>query len=205
MENVILLTPLLTATLEASLDRLLYRDRSMKFARARLSGKVLRVVLKELGTPLTLVFGEQQVDVVGQWDGEVNCTVTTRLSVLVKLRDRLQLSPLIRSGDLLVEGDIQVVQQLVTLLDMAEWDPAELLAPYVGDIVAQGVGQAFFKGARFIKSSFIRQQRYLGETLTEEWRVAPGSLEFAWFEDEVDALLRQADALEARLNKMETK
>ncbi|WP_411705333.1 ubiquinone biosynthesis protein UbiJ [Edaphovirga cremea] len=200
-----LLTPLLTATLEASLNRLLYRDRSMKSARSRLSGKVLKITLKELGTPITLVFGEQQVDVVGQWDGEANCTVMTRLSVLVKLRDRQQLSPLMRSGDLLVEGDIQVIQQLTTLLDIAEWDPAELLAPYVGDIVAHGVSQAFFKGAGFIKSTFTRQQRYLGETLTEEWRVAPGSLEFAYFQDEVDALSQQVDALDARLNKMETK
>ena len=66
----------------------------------------------------------------------------TRLSVLPKLRNRQQLTALIRSGDLEVQGDLQVVQNMVSLCDTAEFDPAELLAPYTGDIVAEGVGKS---------------------------------------------------------------
>ena len=51
------------------------------------------------------------------------------MSVLPKLRDRQQMTALIRSGELEVEGDIQVVQNFVALSDQAEFDPAELLAP----------------------------------------------------------------------------
>ncbi|MFZ1871201.1 MAG: SCP2 domain-containing protein [Chania sp.] len=200
-----LLTPLLTGVVETSLNSLLFRDRSMKAARQRLVGKVLRIELQELNAPLVLVFSEQRVDVLGQSEDSADCTVQTRLSVLLKLRDRQQLSPLMRSGELIVEGDIQVVQQLVALLDLAEWDPAEWLAPYIGDIAAQGISQIVGKGASLFKSGLQRQQHYVAETLTEEWRVAPGSLEVVWFNEEVDAAARSAEALIARMDKLEGK
>lgn len=200
-----LLTPLLTGVLETSLNSLLFRDRSMKTARQRLAGKVLRIELHELSSPLVLLFSEQRVDVLGQSEDRADCTVQTRVPVLLKLRDRQQLSPLMRSGELIVEGDIQVVQQLVGLLDLAEWDPAEWLAPYVGDIAAQGVSQIVGKGFSLLKSGLQSQQRYVAETLTEEWRMAPGPLEVVWFNEEVDATVRSVDALIARLDKLEGK
>ncbi|MEX2953346.1 SCP2 domain-containing protein [Serratia fonticola] len=200
-----LLTPLLTGVLETSLNSLLFRDRSMKAARQRLAGKVLRIELQELSSPLVLLFSEQRVDVLGQSEDSADCTVQTRVPVLLKLRDRQQLSPLMRSGELIVEGDIQVVQQLVGLLDLAEWDPAEWLAPYVGDIAAQGVSQIVGKGLGLLKSGLQSQQRYVAETLTEEWRMAPGPLEVVWFNEEVDATVRSVDTLIARLDKLEGK
>lgn len=200
-----LLTPLLTGVVETSLNSLLFRDRSMKAARQRLVGKVLRIELQELSAPLVLVFSEQRVDVLGQSEDSADCTVQTRVPVLLKLRDRQQLAPLMRSGELIVEGDIQVVQQWVALLDLAEWDPAEWLAPYIGDIAAQGISQIVGKGAALFKSGLQRQQHYVAETLTEEWRVAPGSLEVVWFNEEVDAAARSADALIARMDKLEGK
>ena len=199
-----LLTPLLTGVLETSLNSLLFRDRSMKAARQRLVGKVLRIELQEFSSPLVLVFSEQRVDVLGQSEDSADCTVQARVPVLLKLRDRQQLSPLMRSGELIVEGDIQVVQQLVGLLDLAEWDPAEWLSPYIGDIAAQGVSQIVAKGARLLISGLQNQQRYVAETLTEEWRMAPGPLEVVWFNEEVDAITRSVDDLVARLDRLES-
>jgi ubiquinone biosynthesis protein UbiJ len=205
MDMPMLLTPLLTGVLETSLNSLLFRDRSMKAARQRLVGKVLRIELQELASPLVLIFSEQRVDVLGQSDDTADCTVRSRISVLLKLRDRQQLSPLMRSGELIVEGDIQVVQQLVGLLDLAEWDPAEWLAPYIGDIAAEGVTQVLGKGANLLKAGLQRQQHYVAETLTEEWRMAPGPLEVVWFNEEVDATVRNVEALIARMDKLEGK
>lgn len=198
-----LLTPLLTAAIETSLNYLLFRDRSLKAARARLVGKILRVELHELSSPLTFIFSEQKIDVLGQWDGDVDCTVTSTLSVLRKLRDRQQLSPLMRSGELIVEGDISVVQQLVALFDLTEWEPAEFLAPYIGDIAAQGVTQAVTGAFRLMQSGLKHQQSYVAQTLTEEWKLAPGTLEVMWFNDEVAALSRELDVLDKRFDKLE--
>lgn len=127
----------------------------------------------------------------------------TRLSVLPKLRNRQQLTALIRSGDLEVQGDLQVVQNMVSLCDLAEFDPAELLAPYTGDIVAEGVGKVLRGGAQFLLKGAERQQRYVAEAITEEWRLAPGPLELAWFAEETTAIERALAALEKRLETLE--
>ncbi|MFS2223235.1 ubiquinone biosynthesis protein UbiJ [Pantoea sp. B65] len=199
------LTPLLTAGLETALNHILYRDRGLKAARQRLNGKTLAIDLQELSPPLTLVFGDHQVDVLGEWHDATDCTVKTRLSVLPKLRDRQQLTTLIRSGELEVVGDLQVVQHFSALIDMAELDPAEYLAPWIGDIAAQGVSQFARRGASFLRADLQRKQGYAAQVLTEEWRVAPGSLEVAWFAEEVDAVNRSLDAFSARLDQLEAK
>ncbi|EMF0719707.1 ubiquinone biosynthesis protein UbiJ [Citrobacter sp. Marseille-Q6884] len=199
------LKPLVTAGVENLLNTFLYRSPALKSARTRLQSKVLRVDLKGFSTPLVLVFSERQVDVLGAWEGEADCTVITHASVLPKLRDRQQLTTLIRSGELEVQGDIQVVQNFVALADLAEFDPAELLAPYTGDIVAEGVSKALRGGAKFLCHTMQRQQRYVAEAITEEWRMAPGSLEVAWFAEETAAVERAVESLAKRLEKLEAK
>ena len=199
------LKPLVTAGVENLLNTFLYRSPALKSARTRLQGKVLRVDLKGFSTPLVLVFSERQVDVLGAWEGEADCTVITYASVLPKLRDRQQLTTLIRSGELEVQGDIQVVQNFVALADLAELDPAELLAPYTGDIVAEGVSKVLRGGVKFLCHNFQRQQRYVAEAITEEWRLAPGPLELAWFAEETTAIERALAALEKRLETLEGK
>ncbi len=79
---------------------------------------------------------------------------------------------------------------MVSLCDLAEFDPAELLAPYTGDIVAEGVGKVLRGGAQFLLKGAERQQRYVAEAITEEWRLAPGPLELAWFAEETTAIER---------------
>lgn len=197
--------PLVTAGIENALNAFLWREKALKPARQRLLGKVLRVELKEYTSPLVLVFSERQVDVLGAWEGDADCTVITRLGVLPQLRNRQQLTALIRSGDLEVKGDLQVVQNVVALADLAEFDPAELLAPYTGDIAAEGVSKILRGGAKLLQRGFQRQQRYVAEAVTEEWRLAPGALEVAWFAEETAAVERAVEALSKRLEKLEGK
>lgn len=197
--------PLVTAGIESALNTFMWRERALKPARQRLLGKVLRVELKEFTSPLVLVFSDRQIDVLGAWEGEADCTVTTRVGVLPQLRNRQQLTALIRSGDLEVDGDLQVVQNFVALADLAEFDPAELLAPYTGDIAAEGVSKALRGGAMFLKRGLQRQQRYVAEAITEEWRMAPGPLEVAWFAEETAAVERAVEAFSKRLEKLEGK
>lgn len=199
------MTPLVTAGLESVLNTFLWRDRGLKSARQRLMGKVLRVELKEFSAPLVLVFSEQQIDVLGAWEGEADCCVITRLAVLPKLRDRQQLTALIRSGDLEVQGDLQVVQNWVALMDLAEFDPAELFAPYIGDVAAEGISKVMRGGGQFLKKRFNRHQQYFAEAITEEWRMAPGPLEVAWFAEETAAVEREVEALSVRLSMLEGK
>ncbi len=198
-------TPLVTAGIETALNTFLWRDKALKPARQRLLGKVLRVQLQDFATPVVLVFSERQVDVLSAWDGEADCTVITRLSVLPKLRNRQQLTALIRSGDLEVQGDLQVVQNMVSLCDLAEFDPAELLALCPLQQKLSAAAQDFTDAFGHNIAGIGRQQRYVAEAITEEWRLAPGPLELAWFAEETTAIERALAALEKRLETLEGK
>lgn len=198
-----LLMPLISATLEAVLKRLLYQDRAMSAARERLKGKVLRFELAEWETPVILVFGERQVDVLNAWDDVADCTVRTRLATLPALLERQRLTQLIKQGFLDVEGDPQCIQQFAALLDMAEFDAAELLAPWVGDIAAEGVTQAVARRLTEARRLLRTGQGRVAQAMTDEWRLAPSALELAWFCDEVDDVTRAGENLVARLDKLE--
>ncbi|QWA11485.1 SCP2 sterol-binding domain-containing protein [Sodalis ligni] len=198
-----MLMSLIAATLEIALKRLLYQDQFMKTARQRLKGKTLRFELAELDSPVILVFGESQADVLTSWDDPADCTVKTHFSAIPALRRRQRLPALIKQGDLEVDGDIQVVQQFVALLDMAECDPAELLSPYLGDVLSEGLTQRVSAHADNIKRRWTDRQTQWGQAVTEEWRLSPSALELAWFSEEVDTLDRDGAALAARLERME--
>ncbi len=198
-----LVMPLITAALETGLNRLLYPDTAMKPARQRLKGKVLRIEMAELDNPVILVFGDAQLDVLTVWDDQADCTVKTHLGALPALSDRQNLPLLIKNGSLDVSGDLQVVQQFVTLLDMAEADPADLLAPYLGDILAEGLTQSVGSRLTGLKRRLAGQQDWLAQSITEEWRLSPSALEQAWFAEEVDNLSQKEVSLAVRLKKLE--
>lgn len=195
--------PMITALLEQGLNRTLWQDRGLKAARQRLKGKVLTLNIRELGQPLVLYFSEQQIDVLNAATDESDCRVTLSFSVLPQLQDRQNLTKLIKSGQLDVEGDIQVIQQFSALIDLAEFDPTEYIAPWTGDLLAQTLSQAGKDFFSFARRTLARRQSQISETLIEEWRVVPGALEQAWFCEETEALQRQVTALEARLAKLE--
>ncbi|MCV5341946.1 hypothetical protein OFC87_33990, partial [Escherichia coli] len=58
---------------------------------------------------------------------------------------------------------------------------------------------------QFLLKGEERQQRYAAEAITEEWRLAPGPLELAWFAEETTAIERALAALEKRLETLEGK
>ncbi|MEQ1976622.1 SCP2 domain-containing protein [Xenorhabdus sp. SGI240] len=199
------LFPVVTAFLETTLNHLLYREAVLKPARLRLAGKILSIKLKEIETPLILIFSEKRVDVLSQWSELVDCSMKATLPALLKLRDRQCLSTLINRGEIVIEGDMQVIQQWSALLDMSEWDPAYYLSPYVGDIAAEGISRMIKKSFEFASNTIARKKTYFTESLTEEWDTVPSALEVAYFNEEVSAVANQITQLEKRLAALEGK
>lgn len=121
---------------------------------------MLALSINEFPRSIYLVFSEQQVDVLSQWDDETDCLIKTKLRTLIKLRDRQKMSALINRGDITIDGDMQVVQNWSALLDMAQWEPAQYLAPYIGDLAAQSLTVVAGKGVQLF-SSLLSQQKVI--------------------------------------------
>ncbi|MBV7300441.1 ubiquinone biosynthesis accessory factor UbiJ [Enterovibrio paralichthyis] len=196
------LDPLVTAVVETSLNTLLKQDSESQRRLARLKGKVLRVRLTDINKQLVFVFS-QQIDVLAAFEGDADCELALAISVAPQLKDKANLTSLIKQDKLHLEGDIDVAQQFSNLLNGLNPDIAEWLSHYTGDVVAHTLVRGAQQGLAFIKQVTERNQRYVGELVVEEWRLAPGALEVAYFADQVDEVQSQASRLQARIDAFE--
>ncbi|WP_272678157.1 ubiquinone biosynthesis accessory factor UbiJ [Providencia sp. PROV019] len=203
-QNTVLYS-LITALMETSLNHMLFKEKVLQPARMRLAGKVMAIELKELNKTLTLVFAENHVDVLSQWAEPADCTIKTSIFTLVKLKDKQQLAQLINRGDIVIEGDMQIVQHWSSLLDLAIWNPAHYLSPYIGDVAAEGLSKLLNKGACLASHLVKRQKAYIKDAIVEEWKMAPSQLELAHFSDGVEQIENSLSALEQRLSQLEEK
>lgn len=195
--------PLVAAFTERMLNQVLWQDRALKSARQRLKGRVLALYVRDIQSALFLVFSEAQVDVLTAWEEEKDCQVTLGVAELQELRDKQQLATLLKQGRIDVEGDLQLVQQFSALLDLAEWDPANLLATWLGDIPAEQITRLGQKHLLNLQRFWLETRHRTGELLQHHWKVVPNVLEIAWFCEETTALENAVGEFEKRLKKQE--
>ena len=132
--------PLLTATIETALNKVLSLDPDAAAKLSQLQGKRLVVELDDLKQRFALVFS-CKVDVLALADapgpaGDDECVIKTRLSVLPSLRDTSQLTRLIKSGELEVNGELAIAQAFSGLLQSLNIDLEEQLAIRTNDVIA---------------------------------------------------------------------
>lgn len=195
------LTNLLCGLLETGVNQLHQLDSSAVIKRKQLNGTIIGVSLKELDIPLYFVISDQQVDVLNKFEGQTDCTIRVSFSALKQLQDNHQLTSLIKSGQLEVEGDIQLVQQFANLLTDMKIDWEEHLSQKVGDVIAHKFcyhTKQLLKGT-INKSKVIQKQTAL--YITEEAKLAPSGLEVAYFCDQVNTLETETDKLLLKLDE----
>ncbi|ELZ1261165.1 SCP2 domain-containing protein [Vibrio fluvialis] len=193
--------PLITAVIESSLNTLIKDDPELGRRLARLKGQVIQVHLKEINKTLTFIFS-QQIDVLANYEGEPDCYLSLNLSVLPELREQANITKLIKQDKLVLEGDIQLAQKFSQLMTDCKPDIEEWLSRGTGDVVAHTVVQGAKNVGALLSAQVSKHQNHLAQVLTEEWRVAPGPLEIAYFCDQVDDVKSQAARLESRLNQL---
>jgi ubiquinone biosynthesis accessory factor UbiJ len=192
---------LLTAGLEHALNQILALDERAAFRRQPLQGKVLQLDVREL-KPLWLVFSSSQIDILNRYDGVADAGISLNLSALPRLRDKNQLTPLIREGKVDLQGDPALFNLFSILLGELQIDWEGQLARHTGDVLAH----TLCRSARALHQGMSHQlgllRQDVAEYVTEEARLAPGSLEVACFCEDVLALKRQFDTTALRLEKL---
>ncbi|QMV15921.1 ubiquinone biosynthesis accessory factor UbiJ [Vibrio spartinae] len=196
--------PLLTATIETILNRLIQDDPVLIRQLARLKGHVIQIHLKELNQTLTFVFS-QQIDVLARYEGTPDCYLSLTLSTLPQLREQANITQLIKQDKLILEGDIQLAQKFAQLMTDCKPDWEEWLSRLSGDVVAHTVTQAAKDFSHFLQTQHQRHQSHVAQVLTEEWQIAPGPLAVADFCDQVDEVHSQLARLESRIQSLAEK
>ena len=195
---------LLLGQLAASLNRNVGQSGRASSLAAQLDGRVLALVLE--GTPVTLWFRVTggQVAIDTRHDGSADARLAgTPFSLLSLVGPGA--AERVRSAGIRIEGDAEVAQRFQGLLQLVQPDFEEELARVIGDVAAHQVAnlaRGFLDWGRKAADSFSQN---VAEYLQEEGRDVPSRVELEEFLEAVDHLRNDADRLEARLSRLESR
>lgn len=193
-----------TAAIETTMNTLLKDNPEHGRRLNRLKGKVLQIHLIEPKKTLTFVFS-QQVDVLAHYEGSPDCFLSLHLAVLPQLKDQNNITRLIKQEKIELEGDLKLAQQFSELMEDCKPDVEEWLSRVTGDIVAHTVVQGAKEATGWLKEQANKHQSYAAQVLTEEWRIAPGPLEVAYFCDQISEIEASVTSVDARIESLETR
>lgn len=198
----LMLPQLINGTLESVLNHFIQHTTQCELYLRKLNNKVLQVKLQKLELPIYFFFSSQRIDLLNQYEGESDCAINIAPSLLLHLPKKSQLSQFINDKSILLQGDLQVLQDFVALIEFLEKDPAELLSRYIGDVPAQSAVDFFKKLHQIMQHKLSQSQQFWSERLTEEWQVVSPSLAIADFCDQVNTLEKDTILLEQKINKL---
>ena len=198
------LTSLICGAIDRSLNTLLSLDPGARQRLKPLLGHTLCLQLREYGQPLYFVFTTQRVEVLGRYEGPVVVTLGFSLAQLPALTDSQQITALLKSEQLTIDGELEMLQHFAALLAKLDIDWAEQLAPYTGDVFAHQLEVAGRQLHRTARQWQTRGRQRAKDYLLEELRLAPGRLEFTHFCDDIERLQHQLKRLEEQLNHLDT-
>lgn len=193
------LDQLVCGLLESTVNKLQQLDSSALQRRKQLNGTIIGVALKEINKPLYFVISSQQIDILAHYEGQADCFIRLNISALKELQNNHQLTHLIKTEQLEVEGDIQTVQRFARLLTEMDIDWEEHLSAIIGDVLAHKLYYQFKQCRQNVSLQIKKIEKQSAEYITEELKIAPGPLEVAYFCEQVNDIKKQTDALEQRL------
>ncbi|OOR99792.1 hypothetical protein B0187_03005 [Haemophilus paracuniculus] len=205
MQNLIaqlMLPQFAVGAVETVFNGLLTRSPQTSPILRKLNGKILQIELKQPDLRFFIVFSENRTDWLSHYEDQADCCVQLFAKTLPKLTAKQQLSELINDKSLILTGDIQILQHFSTLLDELEKDPAELLSPVVGDVIAQTSTDFAKKLFGKAKRQFEQNNQHLVENLLNERPVLVHRLQLVDFYDQVSELEKRTNQLAERLAQL---
>lgn len=196
------LSSLICASIDTSMNQLLALDSRSEQRKAALIGRTIRLEINELKQPLFFHFTKGNVEVLGQYEGEVSAQLTLNFNALLALKNNGNLSDLIKDEQLVIEGDIKTLQAFADLLTKLDIDWQEHLSHYIGDVMAYRTGQGVKKLGQAITKHAKRTKNNVSDYLTHESDLLVGQLEFVHFSDQVDELTKALEHITAQINAL---
>ncbi|MDO4430928.1 MAG: SCP2 sterol-binding domain-containing protein [Lonepinella koalarum] len=187
---------------ESLFNALIQRSPQTKQHLRLLDNQILKIQLKKFDHAIFLLFHQNGCHLLSQYEGETDCALEVELETLSLLKDKSKLSELINNKSLVMLGNIEVLQHFSALLNALEKNPAELLSPIFGDVIAQGISEIGASIITTLKKQSKTQSRYIVENLINERPVMVHRLQAVDFYDQIAKLQEEVNQLEQRINRL---
>ena len=192
------------AAIETAFEQLPAQAKNDYARQKSLHAKVFCIQLSQLSWPIYLVFAKK-IQVLSYYDAEVAVTVKADLSTLYQLTEGANLTELIKQDKLSLEGDIQLLQTLSHYLQHIHFDLAEPLSRYIGDAPTHKLVTSAKQFSVDVKLVIQKTRSHISQLTTEEYRLAPHKIEWLHFRDNLDELISQTNAVEAKIAQLRDK
>ena len=195
--------PLLCAALEIALNRYLALEPAVAAEFGRLQGRTIALHAQGPGWEFCLCPGRSGVTVLDRVDGKPDVRISARPAALLRRAFGADAGGASRDSGVTVEGDAELLQRFSTLMSRVGFDPAEWLAPWLGDGAAHRVSQGLRGLLGWGRASASTLALDAAEYLREETRDLAHREDVAKWSEGVDAARKRSEQLAARLDRLE--
>lgn len=194
-----LLPQLLCAVAEKLSRNLIALDPACKPALQRLQGKQLALTIRDL--KLTLVLSASQDRLLfNQHEDAADCKISADISTLRQLGDPSQLTRLIKSDALQIEGDLHVAQLFSQFVQQLNPDWQQALSQYVGDALAHKISKVLTQLQLYVQHKSAKLTQLQVELAQDELLLTPSRLEAEQFYQQLRDLQAKVELLRRQLN-----
>ena len=187
---------------ETVINRYLALDPEMLDKMAAFSGKVIKLEIIGISTPLYMLPDSNGMQIRTEHDGEADTILRGTPISLFKMGLVSNAATLLLKGDVEISGDTRLGHQFKNVFSQMDIDWTEPLAELVGDTLAYQIQQSGKKITGWGRGVFESATMSFSEYLQEESRDAVTETELNIFNADVDQLRNDVDRLQAKINAL---
>lgn len=196
-----LITPLLKP-LQITINRYLDYDPEAPKQLAKMQGKVVALSFQPLNIELFVILTCDGIDLLDEIDAEADTTITGSPLSLAMMGVHESSTTSLFSGEVAIEGDLELGRQFQAFLENIEVDWEEPLSQLTGDVVANQIGDFARDMASWMQETSKTNVMNVAEFFREEEQMLPSKFEVERFKKNVDELRLSTDRLDAKVQRL---
>lgn len=193
---------LLSATIEQLLNRVIELDSQLVNSLAKTSRQQFSIEVTDLKLAFTFLFDGKKFIILPAVSEQSDCFVSADINTLLALKQPENVTQLIRSGKLNLEGDLHLAQNYSKAFSKIDIDWADHLSQYLGDGPAYTLTN-FLQNAKLqSEQQIVYSKNTLTTLLQDELRVSIHPLEAQLFKQQCRHLQQDVAQLEQRISML---
>lgn len=189
------------ASIETSLNAWLRLDKKTLPKFNNMQGKIICLHIRGLELKLYFLPDKNDIAVMGNYAGDPDTTIKGAPMTLMRLGMSTNSGKTLLESDASIEGDTQLGAEFSRILSEVEIDWEDLLSKFVGDIIADEIGQVAYNSREWAQDRHQALRTNTSEYLLEDAQLTPATEEVNYYLDQVDELRMSVDRLEAKINE----
>jgi ubiquinone biosynthesis protein UbiJ len=190
----------INVAIEQGIQALLRLDPDTRDRLGRLEGKLIAVNVVQPNLEFVISVVDKRVNIIGQLDTPADTSLTGTLSAFKSLSSG---NDALYKGEVKIEGDLHIGQELKEIVAKLDPDWEEFLSPMLGDTLVHQLAIASQSISSWLSRTRSSLEQNTSEYLQEEAELLAPNSEVHVFCLDVDAIRASADRLDARIKRLE--